>query len=195
LQEIAISSSVTPETQATLQEKTALIPVLQHNLFQAQKYMKKYADLHRTPRQFQLGDMVYLKLQPQRETSLGRGQSLKLSSQYYGPFRVIQKIGHTAYKLLLTDDAKIHNVFHVNQLKKHLGPQAIPNKKLPLVTSECKIKLEPLTVLQRRQIPQQEGEYAVLVPQWLVHSEGMTPDEATWEDAYFIQEIFSNFQP
>jgi hypothetical protein len=32
LQEIAIPSLVTPETQVTLQEKTAMIPVLQHNL-------------------------------------------------------------------------------------------------------------------------------------------------------------------
>jgi hypothetical protein len=33
--------------------------------------MKKYADQNRTPRSFQLGDMVYLKIIPQRETALG----------------------------------------------------------------------------------------------------------------------------
>jgi hypothetical protein len=33
--------------------------------------MKRYADQKRTPRSFQLGDMMYLKMIPQRETSLG----------------------------------------------------------------------------------------------------------------------------
>jgi hypothetical protein len=61
-----------------------------------------------------------------------QGNSLKLSSRYYGPFRVIQKIGHTSYKLLLPDDAKIHNVFHVNQLKKHLGPRKFQTRNFPL---------------------------------------------------------------
>jgi hypothetical protein len=39
---------------------------------QAQKKMKKHADMHRTPRVFQVGDMVYLKVKPHRETALVR---------------------------------------------------------------------------------------------------------------------------
>jgi exosome complex RNA-binding protein Rrp4 len=33
--------------------------------------MKKYADMHQTKRNFDEGDMVYLKIQPYRETTLG----------------------------------------------------------------------------------------------------------------------------
>jgi ribosomal protein L21E len=80
----------------------------------AQRKMKKYADLKRTHRVFQVGDMVYLKVQPHRETTLGQWNSLKLSSRFYAPFRVTQKVGKSAYKLLLPDGAQIHNVFHVN---------------------------------------------------------------------------------
>jgi hypothetical protein len=59
---------------------------LQQNLIYAQQKMKKYADLHRTPRSFVEGDLVYLKMQPHREKALGLGNALKLSLKYYGPF-------------------------------------------------------------------------------------------------------------
>jgi hypothetical protein len=195
LQEIAIPDSSLPETHATLQEKSVMLQHLQHNLMQAQKKMKKHADMHRTPRVFQVGDMVYLKVQPHRETALGQGNSLKLSSRFYGPFRVTHKVGQSAYKLLLPDGAQIHNVFHVNQLKKHIGKRAVPNKNLPLLTDDGKIKFFPVAVLQRRLVPRREGEYDVPVPQWLIRWEGLPEAEATWEDAYFIQQTFPTFQP
>jgi hypothetical protein len=195
LQEILIPDNTSAEAQVTLQEKSVMLQTLQQNLLLAQKKMKKYADLNRTPRTFQVGDMVYLKVQPHRETALGQGNSLKLSSKFYGPFRILQRVGQLAYKLLLPDDAKIHNVFHVSQLKKHLGQRAVPNKRLPLLTTDGKIKLCPLSVLQRRQVPRREGDYDVAVPQWLIHWEGMSVEEATWEDAYFIQHTFPSFQP
>jgi hypothetical protein len=50
-------------------------------------------------------------------------------------------------------------------------------------------------LLQRRQIPRSAGEYDVAIPQWLIHWEGMEPEDATWEDADYIQATFPNFQP
>ena len=54
--------------------------------------------------------------------------------------------------------------FHVNQLKKHLGPNAVPNAQLPLVTADGKIKISPQEILQRTQIPKKAGAYDVVVP-------------------------------
>jgi hypothetical protein len=59
----------------------------------------------------------------------------------------------------------------------------VPNPTLPLVTGDGKLKVAPLAVLQRRIVPRSAGEYDVAAPQWLIHWEGMTADEATWEDA------------
>lgn len=146
-------------------------------------------------RQFQVGDFVYLKMQPYRETALGLRNSLKLTSKWYGPFLVLQRVGTVAYKLQLLPGTQMHDVFHVNQLKKHLGTSAIPNPKLPLVTASGKIKMAPAAVLQRRQVPRSTGEYDVAVPQWLIHWTNMTEDEATWEDAAFIQATFPDFKP
>jgi hypothetical protein len=53
--------------------------------------MKKYADMNRSERSFVVGDIVYLKMQPYRETTLHLHITLKLSSKYYGPFRVLKK--------------------------------------------------------------------------------------------------------
>ena len=115
--------------------------------------MKKYADTKRMERTFEVGDFFYLKMQPYRETTLGLRNALKLTSKWYGPFRVQQKIGSVAYKLHLPADAQRHDVFHVKQLKKHLGTKAVPNQKIPLVTDDGHIKVAPRAVLQRRQVP------------------------------------------
>jgi hypothetical protein len=157
--------------------------------------MKKYADANRTERSFLEGDLVYLKMQPYRENALGLRNALKLTSKWYGPFQVLQRIGAVAYKLQLPSGTQIHDVFHVNQLKKHLGKAAIPNPRLPLVTTSGKIKVAPRALLQRRQIPRSAGEYDISVPQWLIQWENMNEAEATWEDAAFIQATFPWFKP
>jgi hypothetical protein len=172
-----------------------MMKFLQQNLTQAQHKMKKFPDLNRTERTFEVVEMVYLKMQPYRETALGLRNSLKLTSKYYGPFKILSKVGRVAYKLQLPASAKIHDVFHVNQLKKHLGPAAVPNPLLPLVTPDGKIKTYPLTILQHRQIARSAGEYDIAVPQWLIHWENLSEEEATWEDAAFIQATFPTFKP
>jgi hypothetical protein len=96
--------------------------------------MKKYADTKRSEREFLIGGMVYLKLQPFRHTTFDLHQNLKLTSKYYGPFKILEKIGQATYMLQLPASADIHPVFHVSQLKKHIGPKAIPQTNLPLVT-------------------------------------------------------------
>jgi hypothetical protein len=102
--------------------------------------MKKFADNKRTERKFEVGDMVYLRLQPFRHNAFNLHQSLKLTTKYYDPFRVLEKVGVVAYKIQLPSMADIHPIFHVSQLKKHLGTRVIPQDNLPLVTSDGYIK-------------------------------------------------------
>jgi hypothetical protein len=195
LHHISVPCDTHPDAEVTLQQKESMLKVLQTNLLKAQSRMKKYADMKRTERQFNIGDMVYLKMQPYRETALGLRNALKLSSKYYGPFRILKKVGKVAYQLQLPEGTLLHDVFHVNQLKRHIGPKAVPNPKLPLLTPDGKVKVAPLAILQYRQVPRNAGDYDIPVPQWLIHWENLTPAEATWEDAKFIQKTFPSFHP
>ena len=56
---------------------------------------------------------------------------------------VLEKVGPIAYKLELPSDSKIHPIFHVSQLKCHVG-QAPVQSHLPLLETKGLIVKEPL---------------------------------------------------
>jgi hypothetical protein len=147
-----------------LTHKQNMIKRLQENLANAQASTKKYADKNRTKREFKIGDMIYLKLQPFRHTTFGLHQSLKLTTKFYGPFRIVQRIGPAAYRLYLPQSATMHSVFHVSQLKQHIGPKAVPLANLPMVTSDVYNKAEPEAVLDTRALPRQDN----IITQWKI---------------------------
>lgn len=42
----------------------------------------------------------------------------KLSAKFYGPFKILEKVGTLVYKLELLITAQVYTIFHVSQLKK-----------------------------------------------------------------------------
>ncbi|VAI74775.1 hypothetical protein VPH35_123098 [Triticum aestivum] len=97
--------------------------------------------------------MVYLKMAPYRLAAFGFRGALKLQNKYYGAFLIVQKIDNSAYKLQFPEHVQIHPVFHVSQLKKHIGPNFIPSPNLPMVNQDGTIKTGPTEVVQVRQVP------------------------------------------
>ena len=61
--------------------------------------MKVFVDAKRHHAEFKTGDMVYLKLWPYRQCSLARYKFEKLAARYYGPYKILQRIGSIACKL------------------------------------------------------------------------------------------------
>lgn len=114
-----------------LRSRQQLLAILKHNLVQAQNSMKLQADQHQSNMVFEVGNWVYLRLQPYKQQSIAHKASHKLSPRYFGPFQVIQKIGATAFRLELPPKSKIHPVFHVSCLKKQLGHHVLPIPTLP----------------------------------------------------------------
>lgn len=77
----------------TLQQGDQLLSMLRSNMIQAQNCMKLYVDQHRTETTFNVGDWVYLRIQPYIQTSLAFIGNHKLSSKFYGPYQVEARIG------------------------------------------------------------------------------------------------------
>jgi hypothetical protein len=74
----------------------------------------------------------------------------KLSPKYYGPYKVLQKIGTMAYKLELPAPSRVHPVFHVSCLKKVIGDKIPVQTILAELDEEGKIILEPEAITDTR---------------------------------------------
>jgi hypothetical protein len=62
---------------------------------------------------------VFLRLQPYKQMSLKKAKKdNKLLPKYYGPYKVLQKIGTMAYKLELPASSRVHSVFPCFMLKE-----------------------------------------------------------------------------
>ena len=90
---------------------------------------------------------------------------------------------------------KIDSAFHVSQLKKHLGPKAVPNATLPLLNPDGTMLTEPEELLDRKLIPRIRGNISIPVVLSLIKWKNMSADMAAWEDSTFTQKIFPAFHP
>lgn len=91
-----------------------------------------------------------------------------------------------AYKIKLPAHAKVHHVFHVTLLKKHIGSAPISVGTIPEVNQDDISPLIPLKVLQRREVTRDNK----MVSQWLIHWSVLDTIEASWEDVSFIRNQF-----
>ena len=102
-----------------------------------------YIDQRRIEQSFEVGDLVYLRLQPYRQSALKQKGDEKLKPRFYGPYRLSRRVGEVAYELELPEGSKIHNVFHVSCLKKVVGQQVATSSKLPPLDEEGQLVLVP----------------------------------------------------
>ncbi|CAJ2661993.1 unnamed protein product [Trifolium pratense] len=149
-----------PTLQEELMERDKILQQLKDNLIRAQQYMKKQADKHRSDISLKIGDLVLVKLQPYRQHSVALRKNQKLGLRYFGPFEIIARVGEVAYKLKLPDDAKIHPVFHVSQLKPFKGVADEQYLPLPLTMTDIGPSIQPIDVLQVRTVIREEDDSA-----------------------------------
>ena len=92
---------------------------MQQNLKASQDRKKSYADLKRTPRELQVGEHAYIKVNPKKRY-LRLGKYSKLEPRYCGTFEILDKVESVSYQLSLPTTIKVHNFFHVSILKKYV---------------------------------------------------------------------------
>jgi hypothetical protein len=92
--------------------------------------------------------LVFLRLQPYRQSSLKKSGGENLKLRFYGPYRIMRRVGEVSYKLELPKERKIHNVFHVSCLKKVVGQFINTSEDLPPLDEEGQLELVPKEVLE-----------------------------------------------
>eukprot|EP00253_Pinus_taeda_P010644 PITA_10644 len=149
-----------------LQEMEDMVKKLRANLKAAQGRQKNFVDRKRRFKEYQVGDHVYIRIQA-RKSTLQWSSCAKLAPRYFGPFQVLARIGPVAYQLALPSHIRIHNVFHVEP--------------------EGEVLVEPLSILDRREVQLRKRVITQIKVQWQHYG----PKEATWED----EELFRKAYP
>jgi hypothetical protein len=152
---------------------------------------KCYHDKAKAPREFEVGNYVYLKV------SLTKGVQRfgvkgKLAPRYIGPYEVTEKFGTVAYRIRLPDQlSAMHDVFHVSQLKKYeLVPEAqIIEETNAEIEPDLSLAEYPMRVLDHKERQTRRQKVKMYKVQWSHH----TKEEAIWESEQFLNAKYPDF--
>ena len=117
----------------------------------AQDRKKSYVDSRRRDLEFEVGDMVFLKVVPWK--GLIRFQKRgKLNPRYIGLFRILERIGLIAYRLELPRHLeRIHDVFHVSMLRKYISnPSHVVEASPVELREDLSFKVQPVGIMDQR---------------------------------------------
>jgi hypothetical protein len=167
-------------------ERQALTDMIRAQLQRAQDRIKRQADKQRTDREFSVGDSVLLKLQPYAQSSVVNRPFQKLAFKYFGPYKIVTRVGAVAYQLALPPDSKVHPVFHISQLKPYIPKYSPVFTTLPSALDFDGLSSVPEHILDRRMVKKDNAATTQVLVKW-----SQLPEEsATWEDYYQLRERF-----
>ncbi|GJT93079.1 putative reverse transcriptase domain-containing protein [Tanacetum coccineum] len=107
------------------------------------------------------------------------GKKGKLAPRFVGPFEILERIGHVAYRLRLPEElSSVHDTFHVSNLKKCL---ADANLHVPLdeikVDKTLRFVEEPLEIMDREVKTLKRSKIPIVKVRW----NSKRGPEFTWE--------------
>ncbi|GKA84488.1 putative reverse transcriptase domain-containing protein [Tanacetum coccineum] len=163
---------------AIIHETTEKIVQIKSRIQAARDRQKSYANIRRKPMVFQVGDKVMLKVSPWKGV-VRFGKRGKLNPRYVGPFKVIERVRTVAYKLELPQQlSRVHNTFHVSNLKKCLSDESlvIPLEELR-VDDKLHFVEEPVEVMDRKIKQLKRSRIPIIKVRW----NSKRGPEFTWE--------------
>ncbi|KAJ3702949.1 hypothetical protein LUZ61_006654 [Rhynchospora tenuis] len=168
-----------------LKDRDDLLRDARQRLLQAQQRMKaSYDKLHRDV-SFTVGQWVLLRLNHRLAVGIRTKSNAKLAPRFYGPYKIVEKVGEVAYRLELPANVRIHDVFHVSLLKPFTGTP--PSQLLPLPPlHHGQIIREPSAVTSTRR---RDNKLEILV-EW----KNLNKSDASWEDFNWFKDQYPSFQ-
>lgn len=164
-----------PEMIQDTKEKVTLI---RKRMLTAQSRQKSYVDKHRRKLEFEVGDLVYIKVSPMKGV-ICFGKKGKLIPRYVGPFQVKKRMSSVAYKVELPSSlAGVHDVFHVSQVLKSVhDPLHIINFEPLDIQANLIYEELPVQILDRKEQQLKSRTIPLVKVLWRDHG----VEEASWE--------------
>ncbi|GKA33844.1 putative reverse transcriptase domain-containing protein [Tanacetum coccineum] len=150
-----------------IRDTTEKIVQIKNRLLAARSRQKSYADRRTKPLEFEVGDMVLLKVSPWKGT-VRFGKPRKLSPCIIRSFKYLARAGPLAYTLELPEELKgIHSMFHVSNLKKCLaeGDIVVPMDEIKLDDRLHMIE-EPVEVVDKEVKRLKQSRIPIVKVRW-----------------------------
>ncbi|KAL5577180.1 hypothetical protein UlMin_018879 [Ulmus minor] len=161
-----------------VEDTTQALKKIQTRMKSAQSRKKSYADKRRRPLEFQVGDLVFLKVSPFKGV-IRFGKQGKLNPRYIGPYEILERVGKTAYRLALPPNlASVHNVFHVSMLKKYVSDKSHVLEQEPIeIHEDLSFEEKPVQILDYKIKTLRNKDIPLVKVLW----RNQKTEEATWE--------------
>ncbi|KAI3754401.1 hypothetical protein L1987_54184 [Smallanthus sonchifolius] len=161
-----------------IQETSDKIIQIRDNIRVSRIRQKSYADKRRKPLEFQVGDLVLLKVSPWKGVIRFRKKG-KLAPRNVGTFKILERIGKVAYKLELPASlSNVHPTFHMSNLKKCLANE---NLHIPLddvrIDETMHFVERPVEIMGREIKQLKRSRIPIIKIRW----ESKRGPEFTWE--------------
>ena len=157
-----------------IQMTSEMINLIRKRLQTTQSQQKSYYDNSRRGVEFEVRDMVFLKVTPMKGV-MGFGKKGKLSPR----FEILKRIGKVAYELaLLPTLARVHNVFHVSMQRKYIpDPSHVLNYEPLKIKDNLTYEEVPIQILDRKDQVLRTKTISLVKVLWKNH----TVEEASWK--------------
>lgn len=145
----------------------------------SQSRQKSYANAkRRDAKSFEIGDYVFLRVSPMRGVKQF-GAKGKLSPQFIGPFKILDRVGAVAYRLALPPSFfGVHDVFHISMLHKYVAdPMHILSYENLQLDQGLSFEEKPVQILDRMDKVLRTKTVPLVKVLW----KNSKSEEATWE--------------
>ncbi|XP_073046151.1 uncharacterized protein [Primulina eburnea] len=152
------------------------VKIVREKLKTTQDRQESWADLKIRPVEFNVGEKAYVKVSPMRRV-VRFSKAEKLNPRYVGPFEIFENVGTLACRLALPPSmSRIHNVFHVSQLRRYIPDPSHVLELEPLLVEEnlgegLKYEEVPIRIVDTKEQVLRRRIIPYVTVQWSNHTE------------------------